>query len=1156
MGFLRRIVRNSGWLLLVPALAGSTSAITIGPGPAIGTDKRGTVWYQEFQDWITSDLRALDPNNDQFKFNAASDTGRDLVALYSHDDGTNLYFRLDLFELGFDQQNGEVDLYVAIDCAPGGETWLPDYCDAKTDRPWEAMVGIYNSSAGVLYSTNWANNPASFLGSYWRSDLDAVEFGIKRAFLTERGWNGNPASLNLQAFSTRDGTNAGQPGEIDGSASDIVDAIGALIIRGTTSSNGWLMGSVSGNATASRAKYAVIAHANQSVGTRGGTQNHIYTANTNFHPGFVRLLDSAEMFQLPINLHISGTLMMSFLWAAQNPGEAGYPDRDGPAFMKRCKDFVTSGPGSLIGGVLAEHIMPYFEGEVNRKSIEQNSELIQHYFGLSESDMKVMHVPERVIRSQTNHPRVSVSGPLDGKTFEEIEQSGFIATYLDEVTHLHWWFYPGETNNPGWDNNNCGRWAGGLGNDEEPYHHKIHKINGVLTFMINDREDQSKFGNDDGGMMLDTRFALLQKALHPDAAQITIVFDDWEALAGNSFASATPNNNADQFHRTLRWAANKPWIEFKNLNDVATWAQSDTNWVIDHGYVYDKSSETYEWLKRASEQTYDNWYYGSALEENFFNRTAAVHNTWSPAGMKKYGDMNTPGTLIRDSWDTIQQITSPYLKKVSEWSYSAMIYETAWHDEDANPDQYKSRNYQVDFNRSVAQGNCDDSAADTTYDKTSGWAVRLHGHVRDMGVMKAASDWINNIKSGAQSEATTVYATDIDDDTLPEYVLCNNRVFICIERWGARIIKAFVYDPYMNGGDARMVIGVPVSNPPEESENEGADNNRTSVFKDHWSTGQASNKYIDEDYAAPVSPVADADSWEFRSNDGRIRKRIRLPAGRDVVIAHYNTSNTVGTLYVRNGLGPNQIDLMLNGTNNLRRLSDASFRGLRNLQGGEAYLVRGRNTDLNTGLIANAGWDNRELAMIEIFEANNSASATNFAMAVTFSEASARDTDGDGIANTNELAGTTDPLNPDSDGDGLPDGWEISQGLDAGSGSDAQQDHDGDGMSNWQEYIAGTSANGSQSYFAVNTPVPTGAAYRIPYLAQSGRWYQIYHADSGGFSGWDWKPFSNTNVPYGSYFHSTVAGIHTFTDDFTSATSGSTPTSGSRMYYIRVAKPD
>ena len=1138
-------------------LATGAYGVTIGAGPAIGTNKNpnvtgSAVWYQEFQDWGTGDLRALDTNDDEYKFGVGSDPARDLVAFYSHDDGTNVYFRVDFFEMAYGNEIGEIDVYVAIDCAAGGQEWLPDYSDSKTDHPWEVCVGVYNAGAGSVYDSGFATHPTDYLGSYWRSDLDGVEFGIKRSLLIAQGWNGTSA-LHLQPFICRDGTNGGA-GEINSQASDVVDAIGT-VQRGTSSSNGWVIGGISSTATTGRAKYAVIAHANQSVGTKSGTQNHIFTdrSDLGLYPGFIRMIDSAEMLDVPINLHISGTLLMSFQWAAQNPAEAGYPNRDGPAFLGRVKRFVTTGPGSLIGGVLAEHIMPYFEGEVNRKSIAQNSELIAELFGLSEADMGVMHIPERVFHSNTNSAHVSPDGPLKGKPFEDIEASGFDATVLDEVTHLHWWFYPGETNNAGWDDSNSGRWAGGRGNDEEPYHHKVHKINGVYCFIINDREDQEKFGNDDGGMNLGTRYTLLQKARNADSAQLTLVFDDWEAFAGNSFASSTPNNNADQWDRTARWAANHPWIELVNLKDVLDWAKADSGWVVDHGYAYDKSMQTYEWLKRASEHTYDNWYYGSGLEESFFGRTAVVHDAWSPAGMKKYGDLNTTNTLIRDSWDAIGQIASPNLRKLAEWSYSAMIYETAWHDEDANPDQYKSRNYQVTFNRTTAQGNADDSYEDTTADDASGWAVRLHGHVRDMGVMKAADDWVQAIRSGAQGSATTVYAADIDDDTLNEYVLCNNRAFLCFEGWGARLIKAFTYDPDANGGDALAVVGVPICNPAEESENEGADNNRCSGFKDRYCTGRT-NAYVDMDCFLTVAPVAGSDSWTFRSADSNLVKKVTLPAGRDVVRAEYAMKPALGTMYSRHGLGPNQFDLMLHGASNLTAVSDASFRGLKNAAGGEAYVVAGRNMAFVDGAIASAGWDNREMPLAQQFE--TSSSATNWTVALAFSEPSARDLDGDGLSNTNETALGTDHEKWDTDGDSMPDGYEVANNLNP-LADDAGLDEDDDGTVNRDEYVANTTADDPDSFFYVAEMSAGTESVNLVHSVSTGRVYTVLFADGLTGREWDWQTFADTNAPIGTWIETNPAATtHAFVDDFGPATSGSQPTNILRVYTIRVSVPE
>jgi hypothetical protein len=55
----------------------------------------------------------------------------------------------------------------------------------------------------------------------------------------------------------------------------------------------------------------------------------------------------------------------------------------------------------------------------------------------------------------------------------------------------------------------------------------------------------------------------------------------------------------------------------------------------------------------------------------------------------------------------------------------------------------------------------------------------------------------------------------------------------------------------------------------------------------------------------------------------------------------------------------------------------------------------------------------------------------------------------------------------DSDGDGIPDAWEIQYGLDPNNPADALLDSDSDGMSNLEEYLSGTDPTDSQSRFAI-----------------------------------------------------------------------------------------
>lgn len=68
------------------------------------------------------------------------------------------------------------------------------------------------------------------------------------------------------------------------------------------------------------------------------------------------------------------------------------------------------------------------------------------------------------------------------------------------------------------------------------------------------------------------------------------------------------------------------------------------------------------------------------------------------------------------------------------------------------------------------------------------------------------------------------------------------------------------------------------------------------------------------------------------------------------------------------------------------------------------------------------------------------------------------------LAACHECVHGTDPHEPDSDGDGLNDGWEILYGLDprvdnalsSGTGTETSDDPDGDGLSNRWEALLGT----------------------------------------------------------------------------------------------------
>ncbi len=942
-------------------LAPAAVAITIGPGPSLGTDLAGTTWYEDLQDWTHADLRALDEHGDVAAWSDGHDTSRDLVAFCSRFEGDQVYLRVDFFDLR-DGWTGNLNLYVTVDCALGGAAWLPDYLDVRTDHPWEICLALYAAGdvAGTTYNvydsgygTGWNS---WFGGSSWRADLDAVELKVPRSLLTAAGWNGTSA-VAFQVATAKDFAEGSCAG--GGASSDLADAI---VDDDRGCGDGVLNGAIMSDATAGRVQYASVAHGNQSLNRASALRVHVYdppgSTGISGGTGFVRTLDTHRIFGVPLNVHASGTLLSGLQWSP-TPGGAADPS-DGPSLLAEIGRFADADqqdrPGALIGGVFAEHILPYFEGAANAASFAAADSLHARMFGLAPSSLKVMHVPERVIRSLPTG-----LSPLDGFTFADILDAGYDATYLDAAAHLHRWFYPAESLWP-----------------DAAYRHKAHRINGVLCWMINHREDATKFWIQDGGLHLDARASLLEKALSGDP-QLVLVFDDWEALAGKSFAAVSgqmvPNDNPNLYQQTVRWLANHPWVEMVTLADMTARAQqAPASWVIDHGQRSDLDITTYHWLQHACEDSYHNWYYDSAggvtgNEQSFYDLVPVISGEqgdyrargvgpWADGpglpSQKIFGDLNTPGTLLHDTWQAITAMPEGELKLLAEASYSAMIYETAWHEEDA-----------TDYADSDGFG--DWLYPDASWDGLSGWALRLHNHARDAVALSLAAAWGDSLRDGLLSSgaATRCYRVDADLDGELEVVLRNGRAWTLWQARGGRCLLGVQFN--QSRDDAVVLIGNPLTNPSAPGEEEYAD-------------GRASRcsgyKVMNGGYADQVFTLTPAGgSLVATSSDGLVQMTHAL-AGGAVALETSVQESVAGPLYVRSGLSPDPRRLLMDGHAALHRAHDGATPETSDwytLYAGEPGFASPQVTVRRGGaafvaIPLNAGEDRRDLALTEEVE--------------------------------------------------------------------------------------------------------------------------------------------------------------------------------------------
>jgi hypothetical protein len=84
------------------------------------------------------------------------------------------------------------------------------------------------------------------------------------------------------------------------------------------------------------------------------------------------------------------------------------------------------------------------------------------------------------------------------------------------------------------------------------------------------------------------------------------------------------------------------------------------------------------------------------------------------------------------------------------------------------------------------------------------------------------------------------------------------------------------------------------------------------------------------------------------------------------------------------------------------------------------------------------------------------------------------DPDHDGLSNLQEYLHNTNPTNADTDGDGMPDGWEVAHCLNP-TFNDAGEDPEQDGLSNLQKYLLGINPN------SADTGGPDGLPYGLVY---------------------------------------------------------------------------
>jgi hypothetical protein len=97
---------------------------------------------------------------------------------------------------------------------------------------------------------------------------------------------------------------------------------------------------------------------------------------------------------------------------------------------------------------------------------------------------------------------------------------------------------------------------------------------------------------------------------------------------------------------------------------------------------------------------------------------------------------------------------------------------------------------------------------------------------------------------------------------------------------------------------------------------------------------------------------------------------------------------------------------------------------------------------------------------------------------------------------------------PDADGDGAPDDWEIANGFNSTNSADGLLDTDGDGMTNRDEFQAGTDPRNSNSVLRASISTTNGIT--LQFTAQPSNIYVVQYRTN--FDTGPWETLSNIST--------------------------------------------
>ena len=1046
--------------------------------------------YGAFVPWNYEDLIAHDDHNIGYNLAGTldsvdiyrvdgNDSSRDIVAFSFRDGGSTdgkVYFRVDFFNL----QPGalsDVNTYIVVDTGnPSvGECALPEGVGLGTDMRWEAVVGAYrsgtNGTGRVFVDTDLktnTRNPTDSLASSvesrgiatngvawvrWSSRFDAVTVAVQRQALLDAGWDGNPNRLGFQVFTTLPGSGSAVNTDLVKNSitknNDLTDTIADdwltsdfwkdqqnINLNGKLS---WYFGrdvslGNNGNKYSERHRYAkvmLLAHGNQAIQPASVIQNLVHNRAPTNPAGYYRLLDTHESYgaKAPLSLHITPTLASALQWAKSTDNH-----NDGPAFNTHIRNLAASANLDLVGSSFSDHVAKYFNQSFNNQNRDLARQFLGNIYGISNTGAftNVFWPSERV---------------LDKDTLAQIAGMGYTHTFADQMRHLSLWFgLPAATGTDGF---------------------RLNRINGVTLIPISDTYSDNLANSLDEGSVMEFRQMVNRRARSSVQDQVTVLSRD--------LSDFTDNAKASNYDANVRWLASRPYVRVVTPSQILAGqvqyprqdnGQLTGTWgVVERGTNNQLPTVAKDWVQWATQGNYDNW----------FNKLSSQNLGASSA----FGRVGTSGHADA-AWNAIADLPSGNFQKMARAVIGGAMFQTAFHLPSATTDlrKFSTGDY-------INPANNTETMAD--------FARFSQSQARFAKVYQRVDSWNNSATMATLGTETA----DVDLDGQNEYLLFNSRVFAVFEGKGGRMTAAWIR--HHSTKQVWQVAGNFAAYSNTETEDEGASNfvgttttlsaYRTSGFKDWWTVTGAngSNNAVNAVYT--VSSVTNGNGWTF--SQGGITKTITLTNAWTGNFQAAYLLNGPTELYVRFGLSPNLMDLMINGHANLSEPDSTSSRiNLLNQAPGDspvrAFVATSANSSINQNVtdVGTTGFttvnlrNQAQTQQVEVKITGTTTVTLGFDQGIDF----------------------TEPMDFDSDLDGIPDAWERTYNNGDIDSMDESTDGDSDGLLDIEEYVMGSNPNDASSGPMQPQTSMTAEGFQVSFPTIAGRVYTVKFRDNLGLA--------------------------------------------------------